>query len=59
MAQQFLAPSCQIAQFDDAALGQKAAGEQPMPVMDRQIDRVAIIRFLSFLRMMFAGTKPA
>jgi hypothetical protein len=25
-------------------------------VMDRQIDRVAIIRFLSFLRMMFAGT---
>jgi hypothetical protein len=27
MAQQFLAPSCQIAQFDDAALGQKAAGD--------------------------------
>src|SRR5206468_8417171 len=55
VAQKFLAPSRQVTQLDDAALGQKTSGEQTVPMMDRQIDSVPIVCFVSFLRMMFAG----
>jgi hypothetical protein len=56
VSQKLLAPARQIPPFHDSALRQKAPRKQPVALMQRQIDGVSKIRFVSFLRMVFART---